>query len=336
MKRRDLIRRRGSAAASSPLWSLAARGEQAIGIRRVGVLAGAGAENDAAIQSSVAKFREGLAKLDWMEGRNLRIDLRFSGINADHNRAVAAELIGLAPEVIITETAAATRAVQLETQSIPIIVTGAGDVAANGVKHPAHPESNITRITNLYASIGARWLELLKEAAPAVQRVALVRREIASGGPGGTFTYIPSIEGAARVMAVQVIDTPCRNALDIVRAIDAFAAKPSGGLMVLPHFPLAADRETILQLAVQHRLPVISGLRQFAVEGGLMTYGAVNADLWRLAASFVDRILRGAKVAELPVELPTKFPLVINLKAAKAIGLAIPESLLLRADEVIA
>jgi putative ABC transport system substrate-binding protein len=316
---------------------LAARGQQAIGVRRIGVLAGAGVQDDQVIQSSVAKFREGLAKLDWMEGRNLQIDLRFSGINADRKRAVAAELVRLAPDVIVTETAAATRAVQLETQAIPIIVTGAGDVAANGaVKSLAHPESNITRVTNLYASIGAKWLELLKEAAPAVQRVALIRREIAAGGPGETFTYIPSIEDAARLLAVQVIDTPCRSALDIVRAIDAFAAKPSGGLMVLPHFPGAADRETIHQLAVQHRLPAISGLRQFAIEGGLMTYGSVNADLWRLAASFVDRILRGAEVAELPIELPTKLPLVINLKAANAIGLEVPESLLLRADEVIA
>ena len=336
MKQQDLIRRRGSAAASLPLLPLAARGQQAIGVRRIGVLAGAGVQDDQVIQSSVAKFREGLAKLDWMEGRNLRIDLRFSSINADRNRAVAAELVRLAPDVIVTETAAATRAVQLETQAIPIVITGAGDAAANGLVKSLVPESNITRVTNLYASIGAKWLELLKETAPAVQRVALIRREIAAGGPGETFTYIPSIEDAARLLAVQVIDTPCRSALDIVRAIDAFAAKPSGGLMVLPHFPGAADRETIHQLAVQHRLPAISGLRQFAIEGGLMTYGSVNADLWRLAASFVDRILRGAEVAELPIELPTKLPLVINLKAANAIGLEVPESLLLRADEVIA
>jgi putative ABC transport system substrate-binding protein len=308
------------------------------GLRRVAVLACAGAERDQNVQSSsVAKFREGLARLDWMEGRNLRIDVRFGGINADRNRTLAAELVRLAPDAIVTETVVATRAVQLETQNIPIVMTEAGDVDGGGLaKSLAQAHANIVRVTNLYAAISRQWLGLLKLAAPAIRRVALLRSDTATEGPGESSICIPAIEEAARVLAVRVIDTPYRNTLGMVRAVDAFAAEPGGALIVLPPFPGPADRETIYELSVQHRLPAICGLREFAVEGGLMGYGSTNVDVWRLAASFVDCILRGAGGAEVSLDMPTKFPLTINTRAAKAIGLTLPDELLQRADELIA
>ncbi len=267
----------------------------------------------------------------------MHIDVRFGGINADRNHTLAAELVRLAPDVIVTGTVVATRAVQLETRSIPIVMTESGDVDGCGLANGlAQAHANIMRVTNLYAAMSRQWLGLLKRAAPAIQRVALLRSETVTEGPGGSSICIPAIGEAAQVLAVEVIETPYRNTLGIVRAVDAFAAKPGGALIVLPPFPCAADRETIHELSVQHRLPAICGQREFAVEGGLMSYGSINADIWRLAASFVDGILRGARGAEVSLEMPTKFPLTVNIKAAKAIGLAIPESLLQRADELIA
>jgi putative ABC transport system substrate-binding protein len=311
-------------------WPLAAHAQPAERMRRIGVLT---AENDQTNQASIAALRDELAKLGWAEDRNLRVDLRFGGDDPDRFRAYAAELVSLAPDVILTAGGAATRALQQQTQTIPIVITGAGDPADTGVvKSLARPEGNVTGITNLYSSIGSKWLELLKEAAPRVERVALIYNpQVAAPGSG----YIPSIEEAARVLTVKTIKTPYRDAVDLVRAIDTFAVEPNGGLIVLPPSPTAANRGTILRLAAQHRLPTIYWLRSEAAEGGLMAYGSNRVDRFRRAASFVDRILRGAKVSELPVEYPTKFELVINLKTAKAIGLTIPESFLLRADELI-
>jgi putative tryptophan/tyrosine transport system substrate-binding protein len=314
-------------------WPVVATAQQGERVRRIGVLA-VNAENDRATQASIAAFRDRLANLGWVEGRNIRIDLRFGSISLDRNIALAAELVGFAPDVMVTESAAATRAAQQQTQAIPIVIAGAGDVVANGiVKSLAHPEGNITGVTNLFVSIGGKWLGLLKEAMPALQRVALVESEIA--GVGGASPYLPSIEEAARVLDVQTNEIRYLNGVDIVRATDAFAAKPKGGLIILPPPPTPANREVILQLAAQHRLPTIAFIKTFAAEGALMTYGSQVPDVWRRAASFVDRILRGARVGELPIEFPTKFELVINRKTAKTLGLTIPESLLVRADEVI-
>jgi putative ABC transport system substrate-binding protein len=316
---------------------LVSRDERSSGLRRVAVLACAGAERDPVQSSSVAKFREGLARLDWMEGRNLHIDVRCGGINADRNRTLAAELIRLAPDVIVTETVVATKAVHLETRNIPIVMTETGDVDGGGLaKSLAQAHANIMRVTNLYAAISRQWLGLLKRAAPAIERVALLRSETATGGPGQCSICIPAIEEAAQVLGVEVIDKPYPNMLGMVRAIDAFAEEPAGALIVLPPFPGAPHREIIHELSKQHRLPAICGPREFAVEGGLMSYGSTSADVWRLAASFVDCILRGACCAEVTLDMPTKFPLTINTRVAKAIDLTLPDELLQRADELIA
>jgi len=327
MRRREFMTLLGVAAA----WPLAARAQQGERVRRIGVLA-AGTEADQASQAQVGALRDGLAKLGWVEARNLRIDLRFGGGDADRIRAFAAELVTLVPEVIVTSGVEATLALQRQTQTIPIVITGVGDPVANGiVKSLARPEGNTTGVTNLFSSIGGKWLELLKEAALRVERVALIYNAQVIQNVG----FFPSIEEAAQRLAVKAIKLPYRDAVDLVRGIDAFASEPNGGLMVLPPRPADAARGAILRLAAQHRLPTIYQDRAYAQEGGLMAYGSNTEDNFRRSSYFVDRILRGAKVSELPVEFPTKFELVINLKTAKALGLEIPATLLARADEVI-
>jgi putative ABC transport system substrate-binding protein len=329
MRRRDFIAGLSGAAVA---WPLAAYAQQVGRVRRIGLLAGP-AESDQSIQARIAIFREGLAKLGWSEDRNLRIDLRFGDQDADRISTYAAELVSLAPDVIVTTTGATTRAVQQQTRTIPIVITGAGDPVVIGlVKNLARPEGNVTGITNLFNSIGGKWLELLKEVAPWIERVGVIyNAQLVSSDSG----YFPSIEEAARALAVKTIKVPYRSTLDIVRGIDSFATEPNGGLIVAPPPPIPTNREAIRQLTAQHRLPAIYEARPYAAEGGLMAYGSVQGDLFRRAVFFVDRILRGAKVSELPVEFPTKFELVINLKTAKTIGLTVSESFLLRADEVI-
>ena len=241
--------------------------------------------------------------------------------------------MNLAPEAIITDSAATTRAVQEKTQTIPIVITAIGDPAVNGlVRSLTRPEGNITGITNLYGSIGSKWLELLKEAAPGIERVALVSdpQLLVAGG-----SYLSAIEEAAQTLRIRTIGVPYRDPFDLVRGIDEFAAEQNGGLIIVPPQPNVAGRRTVFRLAAQHRLPTIYQARQFAAEGGLLAYGSAAIDRFPRAASFVDRILRGAKVSDLPIEFPTKFELVVNLKAAKAIGLTLPRSFLARADEVI-
>jgi putative tryptophan/tyrosine transport system substrate-binding protein len=328
MKRRQFIALLGGAAA----WPLAAHAQKADSMRRIGVLF-VGAETDRARQADLGALREGLAKLDWIEGRNLRIDLRFAADDPDRIRAYAAELVNLAPDVIISNGGAATSALRQRTQTVPIVFAAGGDAVADGlVRNIARPDGNITGFSNREPSVASTWLEFLKEAAPRLTRVALIfNPQLAPTNP----SYISSIEEAAAALGVQAITLPARNAVDIVRAIDAFAAEPNGGLLVLPPSPTATIRDTILQLTAQHRLPSIYSSRDAAVAGGLLAYAADTADQNRRAATYVDRLLRGAKVSDLPVQFPTKFKLVINLKTAKAIGLTIPEAFLLRADEVI-
>jgi putative ABC transport system substrate-binding protein len=203
------------------------------------------------------------------------------------------------------------------------------------VKNLAHPEGNITGLVNLFGSVGGKWLQLLKEVAPTTERVGLIINPGISASADNVGGYRPSIEERARVVGVQTVEILYHDSLEIVRAIDGFAAKPNGGLIVMPPPPTPDNRKTIIQLALQHRMPTIFQDRQFIIEGGLLSYGTNPGDLWRRAPYYVDRILRGAKVSELPIEYPTKFEMAINLKTAKAIGLTIPESFLLRADEVI-
>jgi putative ABC transport system substrate-binding protein len=330
MRRRDFVTLLGGTAAA---WPIAARAQQGGSVKRVGLLAGGNFESDPAIQAGIGAFREGLAKLGWTEERNLRLDFRFGGGDGDRIRAYAAELVRLAPDAIVISTAAATRAVQEHTHTTPIIIAGAGDVAATGlVRNVAHPEANITGVTNLFGSIGGKWLELLKEAVPALNRVSFVGPQFATEG-GRVSGYRPSIEAASNALSVEMIDIQYRSPVQLVRGIDAFAAQPNGGLIIQPA-TTRIDHGTILELAAQYRLPTIGGT-QFAENDQLISYGANPVDPWGRAPFFVDRILRGAKVGELPVEFPTKFRLVVNLKTAKAMGLTIPAAFLLRADELI-
>jgi putative ABC transport system substrate-binding protein len=302
-------------------------------VRRIGVLLG-GTEGEV-FKSWLSVFRQALEGLGWVDDRNLRVDLRFGAGNVDRLRSSAAKLVSLAPDVIVASSARATRSVQQRTQTIPIVFAAVGDPIVNGiVRNVSHPEGNTTGITDTYAAIGGRWLQLLKEAAPRVQRVGLLyNAAVVPEDP--TYGYFPAIDEAAAAQAVQAIRIGYRDSVDLVHAIDKFGAQPNGGLIVVPPVPIDPNREAIRRLAVQHRLPAIYQSREYAAEGVLMSYGAVRADIFRRAASYVDRILRGAKVSELPVEYPTKFELVINLKAAKAIGLDVPATLVLRADEVI-
>jgi putative ABC transport system substrate-binding protein len=324
MRRRNFITLLGTSAAA---WPLAARAQQPSATRRVGVMHSETTDDG----SRAAALRDGLAKLGWIEGRNLRIDLRVTAGDPDRVRAYAAELVSLAPDVIVTSSVSATKAMQQQTQTIPIVMAAGGDPVSNGVlQNISRPEGNTTGFATALDSLGGKWLELIKEAAPHITRVALAFNP-QTVAPG----FFPSIEAAAPLLGVQAIKTPVRDPLETVRAIDAFAAEPNGGLLVVPSLGFSASYEMLLRLATQHRLPSIHVTRAGVVAGGLMTYAPDYPDVYRHAAAYVDRILRGAKVSELPVQFPTKFELIVNLKTAKAIGLTIPEAFLLRADELI-
>jgi putative tryptophan/tyrosine transport system substrate-binding protein len=314
------------------VWPLAARAQQDGRVRRVGVLVG-GAQSDQDEQHNLDVLRDHLAKSGWVEGRNVRFDLRWGAGDDERMSAAAVELVSLAADVIITSTGAATRAAQRATQRIPIVFTAAGDAIANGlVRNITRPEGNTTGFSGSEPTIAAKRLELLKESAPHVSRVAIIfNPDITLTAP----SYIAAIEAAAPALFVQAVTMPFRDAVDIVRAIDAFAAAPDGGLIVLPPPPAPAFLDAILRLALQHRLPGIYGARFIATAGGLLVYASDNADRSRQAASYVDRLLRGTKVSELPVQFPTSYKLIVNLKAARAIGLDIPATLTARADEVM-
>jgi putative ABC transport system substrate-binding protein len=326
MRRRDFITLLGGAAVA---WPLAARAQQGEKVRRIGVLVG-GAEDNSNTRANLAALGDGLAKLGWIEGRNLRIDLRFTLSDPTRMRAYAVELVSLAPDVIVTSSRPATTAVQEQTKSIPIVFTAGNDPVSNGLlQNIARPEGNTTGFTSTVDSLIGKWLALLKEAAPHVTRVALVfNPQTVNAG------YFGSIEAAAPLPGVQAIKTPVRDPLELVRAIDAFAAEPNGGLLVVPVLP-EDSYQMLHRVAAQHRLPAIHSNRGRVVDGGLMAYGTDFPDIYSRAAAYVDRILRGTKVSELPVQSPTKFELVVNLKTAKALGLTIPEGFLLRADELI-
>jgi putative ABC transport system substrate-binding protein len=327
VRRRELITLLGGAAAA---WPFAARAQQDGRVPLIGWL-DAYDESDTS-QSMRTALREALAKLGWIEGHNLKIDRRFGAADANRLRASAVELVSLAPDVIVAGGAAPTRALQQATQTIPIVFTGGGDAAAIGlVKNIARPEGNTTGFSSAEPMIGGKWLELLKEAAPHLKRVAIVfNPDLAPTAPN----YIASIEAAAQTLSVKTVKVPFRDAVELVRSIDAFAAEPNGSMLILPP-PFTAHRATIFKLATQHRLPAMYSNRALAAEGGLISYSADIVDQNRRAASYVDRILRGAKVADLPVQLPTKYQLVVNMRTAKVIGLTIPEAFLLHADELI-
>jgi len=334
MRRRDFITLLGCAAAPSLFCPRTVRAQQDSRVRRIGLMQ-SGAESDPLIRAQVAAWRQTLQQLGWIEGRNLRVDFRFGAADLVRMRATAQELVGLAPDVMFVSGAAGTRTVQELTRTIPIVFVQVGDPVSSAVLETiGRPEGNTTGITNLFPSIAGKWLELLREAVPQTARVALIfNPELPV-----TENYLAAIEGVAAALAVKAIRVPLRRpggAAEVERAIDAFAAEPNGGLIIVPPNPVAADRQEILRLAGQYRLPTINNDKYYVAEGCLMSYGPDSIDLYRSAASYVDRILRGAKPGDLPVQFPTKFELAINLKTAKALGLDIPWFLQQRADEVI-
>jgi putative ABC transport system substrate-binding protein len=326
MKRRDFVTLLGAAAA----WPLAARAQQAGRVYRIGMLMGQ-PEGDPENASRIAAFRLALGKLGWSEGRNLLIDMRWGAGDPDRMRTHGKELSGLAPDIVVAESTPATAALRQEARGVPIVfLQVANPIGAGFVASLAHPGGNITGFTNFEPSMGGKWLELLKEVAPRLARAAAIFNPETHSGQ-----YWQSIEAAAPSLAVKFTRAPVRGAAEIERAVEALARGPNGGLLVMPDSFTLTHRELIVTLAERHRLPSIYPFRVFPASGGLVSYGIDQVEIYRRAAAYVDRILRGANPGELPVEAPTKFELVINLKTAKALGLDVPWILQQRADEVI-
>jgi putative tryptophan/tyrosine transport system substrate-binding protein len=327
MRRRDFIK---AAAGTAIPWPLAVRAQQPERMRRVGVLIGL-AETDVEAQTRVASFREGLRQLGWIEGQNVRIDCRWPADDADRLRSDATELISLTPDVILANPAAALKALQRETRTIPIVFAQIGDPVGQGfVASLAQPGGNTTGFATSGFALGTKWLELIKEIAPGVGRVSVIYDPTNPNWAG----YVREIESGAPSFGVQVSRSAVRDAAAIEQAMEPLAGEPQGALIVVPGAPTpTVHRDLIIALASRHRLPAV--YRLFVVSGGLACYGVDTRDIYRRAAGYVDRILKGTKPADLPVEQASKFELVINLKTAKALGLTIPTTLLARADEVI-
>jgi putative tryptophan/tyrosine transport system substrate-binding protein len=326
MHRRGFITILGGAAAA---WPLAARAEKN-GVRRVGVIMGF-AENDEVWQSYLASFRQGLQELGWTDGRNIRFDYRFTGDSEERMRAMAEEVVGLTPDVILVSTNSVVSATLKATRSIPIVFTWVSDPVGSGfVANLPRPGGSITGFHNFEPAIGGKWLAFLKQIAPDLRRVAVVH--VPEVVPNVAFLHV--IEAAAPSLGLSVTAAEVRNAGDIERVLSAFGQE-GGGLIVTPSALTATQRDLIIALAARHRLPAIYSFGFYAESGGLMSYGVNQLELVRAAASYVDRILRGTSPGDLPVQLPLRYELVINLKTAAALGLAVPNSLQLLADGVI-
>ena len=329
MRRREFITLVGGAAA---VWPLAAHAQQPDRMRLIGVLM-AYAESDSAAQSWLAAFRGALAKLGWTEGGNLRIELRWSAADPDRNRTLAKELVELRPNAIFGVSTPAIGVLARETKTIPIVFAGVSDPIGSGfAANLAHPGGNITGFTANDPALGGKWVELLKEVAPRTERVALLFNP-ATALPIQFF--MPSIQAATSSAAIQASVAPVHGKDEIEGVIAAQARNPGGALVVVPDVSTATNREPIIALAARYGVPAIYWNRFFSESGGLISYGEDRTELFRLAAGYIDRILKGAKPADLPIQLPTKFELVINLKTAKALGLTVPPLMLGRADEVI-
>jgi len=303
-------------------------------MRRIGVLMN-GAATELGPQSYVAAFVQSLRQLGWIEGQNVRLDVRWNAGNADLARTYAAQLIGMMPDVILVASTTNLGIMLQATHTVPIVFVQVSDPVAQGfVSNLAHPGGNVTGFSAYEFSIGGKWLDLLKQIAPKLARVAVMFNPETS--PQSKL-FLPAIEAAAPSFGVQVVAVPVSVNADIEQSIESFARQPNGGLILPTDSTTRLRHKLIAELAARFRLPAISAFSEFPMEGGLMYYGnfAGLVDEYRRAASYVDRILKGAKPADLPVQAPTKYELVINLKTAKALDLAIPESLLARADEVI-
>ncbi|MGA9560037.1 MAG: ABC transporter substrate-binding protein [Pseudolabrys sp.] len=328
MRRREFITLVGGAAA----WPLTAYAQKPDGVR-FGVLMPF-ATTDPSSKLDVAALVSQLQELGWTEGRNLRIDYRWAAGNAEQMQASAKELVAQQPDVIFCRSTPVTAALLTQTRTIPIVFAMVSDpVGERFVENLARPGGNATGFTNVESSMAGKWLELLKEVAPNIKRIAFIfDPKVAAGG--GSY-YPDLIKSAAPSFAVPLVAIPVHDAVEIESAIGKFFREPNGGLLVLPDLTTRTHRRLIIALAAQYRVPAIYDLRDIVVEGGLISYGVDVADLIRRAGGYVDRVLKGAKPAELPVQLPTKFELVINLQTAKALGLEVPSQLQQRADEVI-
>ena len=329
IKRREFISLLGGAAAA---WPLAARGQQPERMRRIGVLMSA-VEGDPTGLEFVTAFAQALAELGWTVGRNLRIEYRWGAGDLDRFRRYAAELVALSPDVVLASAGSIVGALQQASRTVPIVfVTTIDPVGGGWVESLSRPGTNATGFASFEFSMSGKWLELLKEIAPGVKRVAVIRDPLVPAGSGG----LAAIQTVAPSLGVELTPVGVRDAGEIERAIAAFARGSNGGLILVgPTSSVQPHRDLIVALAARHRLPAVYANRLFVTGGGLISYAPDSIDQYRRAAGYVDRILKGEKPADLPVQAPTKFELVINLKTAKALGLDIPTTVLARADEVI-
>jgi putative ABC transport system substrate-binding protein len=328
MQRRKFITLLGGAAAA---WPLTARAQQPNRVRRIGVLIGT-AESDFDGQNRLTALRKGMQELGWLDGQNVRIDVRW-GASDDLTHGYAVEIVRLNPDVIVANGTPAAFAFKQQTQTIPVVFAQVTDPVGQGlVQNLARPGGNLTGFTNFEFSMGGKWLQLLKEIAPRLAHAAVLFHPPTAPYAG---LFLGPIKEAARSLSVEVVTTPIHREADILGAIDACARNPNSGLMVIPSIFMTAHRELIVELAARSRVPGLYPFRYYVTSGGLMSYGIDGIDLFRHAAFYVDRILKGEKPGDLPVEQPTKFELVINLKTAKALGLDVPLFMQQRADEII-
>jgi putative ABC transport system substrate-binding protein len=328
IRRRQVITLLGGAAA----WPLAVRAQQADRVRRIGMLM-LGDENDPPAKARLSAFTQALAGLGWTDGRNVRMDLRWDDAETSRSRALAQELVGLQPDIIVTiGSTPATVALQRETRTIPIVFAAVAEPVASGiVARLDRPGGNITGFANFEVTLGGKWLELLSEIAPGLKRAAIMfHPDMVTAS-----LYLPSLETAARSLNVVPITATVHSDVEIETAIIALGREPGGGLVVMPNVFTDVHRASIISAAARNNVPAVYYLSTYARDGGLLSYGVDMLDLSRRAATYVDRILRGEKPGDLPVQFPTKFEMVVNRKTATALGLAIPPSILLRATEVI-
>ena len=328
MKRRQFITLLGGAAAA---WPIAARAQQPDRVRRVGVLIDL-TEDDPEMKSRLVAFRGGLERRGWSEGRNVHIDIRSAAGNADQHRPLAKELLALQPDVILAHSTHVTEALQQENRTVPIVFVTVSDPIGSGfIASFARPGGNLTGMLFYEEGIAGKWLAMLKEIAPHLARAAL----IANPKTTPYDYFLRSAKAVASSLAIELVPSHVETAADIERAIVTFARVPDGGLVLPPDSTTSLHRDLIIELAARHRLPAVYPARFFVAAGGLMSYATDQVDMFRRAASYVDRILRGDKPADLPVQTPTRYETAVNLKTAKALSLTVPPNLLLAADEVI-
>jgi putative tryptophan/tyrosine transport system substrate-binding protein len=327
MKRRDFITVLGGAAAT---WPLAVRAQQGESTRRVAVLIPY-TEGDPEGKDVVAALQRGLQDLGWAEGRNIRFEIRWAAGDPDKARAFAKELIGMAPDVIVPSSNLVTTIMLQETHTIPIVFIFVGDPVGSGyVASMARPGANATGFAVLENAIAGKWVEALHEIAPQVSRVGFIFHPETAANVGMLQAAQPAAPPGLKVIPLGV-----HNTAEIERAVAAFATEPNSGLIAAPHAVTFANRDIIVGLASRFHLPAVYPFRNFAAGGGLLSYGTNQIEMWRQGASYVDRVLRGTKPADLPAQFPTKYELVVNLRTAKALGLVVPQNLLARVDEVI-